>query len=50
MRPWKYREEITMSNAQAAPETKGVTAELLARVDLGPEIEGWQGANFECVW
>jgi hypothetical protein len=29
-----------MSNEQAAPETKGVTAELLATVDLGPEIEG----------
>jgi quercetin dioxygenase-like cupin family protein len=43
MRPWKYREESTMSNEPAAPETKGVTAELLATVDLGPEIEGMAG-------
>jgi quercetin dioxygenase-like cupin family protein len=42
-RPWKYREESTMSNEQAPPETKGVTAELLATVDLGPEIEGMAG-------
>ena len=39
-----------MSNEQAAPETNGVTAELLATVDLGPEIEGMAGANFECEW
>jgi len=26
-----------------APETKGVTVELLATVDLGPEIEGMAG-------
>ena len=32
-----------MSNEEAAPETKGVTAELLATVDLGPEIEGMAG-------
>jgi quercetin dioxygenase-like cupin family protein len=32
-----------MSNEQAAPETKGVTAELLETVDLGPEIEGMTG-------
>jgi quercetin dioxygenase-like cupin family protein len=32
-----------MSNQQAAPETKGVTVELLATVDLGPEIEGMAG-------
>ena len=37
------REESTISNEQAAPETKGVTAELLATVDLGPEIEGMAG-------
>jgi len=35
---------------QAAHETKGITVKLLATVDLGPEIEGMQGANFECVW
>jgi hypothetical protein len=39
-----------MSNEPAAPETEGVTAELPATVDLGPEIEGMAGANFECVW
>ena len=32
-----------MSSEQGAPETRGVTAELLATVDLGPEIEGMQG-------
>jgi len=39
-----------MSDERVAPETKGVTVKLLATVDLGPEIEAWQGANFECVW
>jgi quercetin dioxygenase-like cupin family protein len=43
VRPWKYREESMMRNEQAAPETKGVTAELLATVDLGSEIEGMAG-------
>jgi quercetin dioxygenase-like cupin family protein len=43
VRPWKYREESTMSNEQAAPETKGVAVKLLATVDLGPEIEGMAG-------
>jgi quercetin dioxygenase-like cupin family protein len=32
-----------MSDEQAAAETKGVTAQLLAAVDLGPEIEGMAG-------
>jgi quercetin dioxygenase-like cupin family protein len=32
-----------MSNEQAGPETQGVIAELLATVDLGPEIEGMAG-------
>ena len=32
-----------MSNEPAAPETKGVTVELLGTVDLGPEIEGMAG-------
>ena len=32
-----------MSDEQAAPETTGVTAELLATVDLGAEIEGLTG-------
>lgn len=43
VRSWKYRGVRTMSNEEAAPETKGVTAELLATVDLGPEIEGMAG-------
>jgi quercetin dioxygenase-like cupin family protein len=32
-----------MTDEQAAPETRGVTVELLATVDLGPEIEGMEG-------
>lgn len=32
-----------MDNERAAPETKGVTSELLAALDLGPEIEGMAG-------
>lgn len=32
-----------MGSEQGAPETRGVTTELLATVDLGPEIEGMQG-------
>jgi quercetin dioxygenase-like cupin family protein len=32
-----------MSEEQAAPETKGVTTDLLTTVDLGPEIEGMAG-------
>ena len=40
VRPWKYREESTMRNEELVPETRGVTAKLLATVDLGPEIEG----------
>jgi quercetin dioxygenase-like cupin family protein len=37
------REESTMSDEPAAPETKGVTTEVLATVELGPEIEGMAG-------
>jgi quercetin dioxygenase-like cupin family protein len=37
------REEAEMSNEGAAPVTKGVTVQLLATVDLGPEIEGMAG-------
>ena len=29
-----------MSDAQVGPDTTGVSVELLATVDLGPEIEG----------
>ena len=32
-----------MSDEQAVPETRGVMEELLATVDLGPEIEGMSG-------
>lgn len=32
-----------MSSERAAPATKGVTVQLLATVDLGPEIEGMAG-------
>jgi quercetin dioxygenase-like cupin family protein len=32
-----------MNGEQAAQETRGVTVELLATVDLGPEIEGMEG-------
>ncbi len=32
-----------MKNEQSTPETKGVTVELLAALDLGPEIEGLAG-------
>ncbi|MBS0294073.1 MAG: cupin domain-containing protein [Proteobacteria bacterium] len=32
-----------MSSEPAAPQTQGVTVELLAAVDLGPEIEGMAG-------
>ncbi len=32
-----------MSIEQVAPETKGITVELLETIDLGPEIEGMAG-------
>lgn len=35
-----------MSNEQTAPETKGVTVELLDAMDLGLEIEGMAGRQF----
>jgi len=35
-----------MSTEEAVPETRGVTAELLATVDLGLEIEGMAGRQF----
>jgi len=41
--PWTHREDRTMSDEQAAPETKGVSVELLSTVDLGSEIEGMAG-------
>jgi quercetin dioxygenase-like cupin family protein len=39
----KYRGVSTVSNEQPVPETRGVAAELLATVDLGPEIKGLAG-------
>jgi quercetin dioxygenase-like cupin family protein len=38
-----HEEERAMSNEPVAPETKGVAVELLATLDLGPEIEGMAG-------
>lgn len=35
-----------MSNHEAVPETTGVTAEVLATLDLGAEIEGMAGWQF----
>src|SRR3954453_7855581 len=35
----------TMSDEEAVPQTRGVTAELLATVDLGPEINGMAGGQ-----
>lgn len=32
-----------MSSEQAVPETRGVKVQLLATVDLGPEIDGMDG-------
>jgi len=32
-----------MDGGQVAPESRGVAVELLAAVDLGPEIEGMEG-------
>jgi len=32
-----------MSDEEAAPETRGVTTDVLATVDLGGEIEGMEG-------
>lgn len=38
-------DERTMTN-EVAPATQGVTAKLLATVDLGPEIKGLAGHQF----
>ena len=35
-----------MSDAPVVPEAKGVSVELLATVDLGPEIEGMEGVGW----
>ena len=39
----RHGEDSTMSDEQVAQETRGVTVELLATVDLGPEIPGMAG-------
>jgi quercetin dioxygenase-like cupin family protein len=36
-------EDCAMREELVAPETKGVAVELLAMVDLGPEIQGMEG-------
>ncbi|MBM7472320.1 cupin domain-containing protein [Subtercola frigoramans] len=48
--PWQARwiglprrEDSTMNGESAAPGTRGVAVELLASVDLGPELEGMDG-------
>jgi len=38
-----HGEDRTMSDEQVAPATRGVATELLATVDLGPEIEEMEG-------
>jgi len=38
-----HGEDGTMSDHQAVPATRGVATELLATVDLGPEIQGMEG-------
>jgi quercetin dioxygenase-like cupin family protein len=35
--------ETSMSNPEVVPETKGVSAKLLASLDLGSEIKGMEG-------
>ena len=37
------KKDSTMSDEPVAPEARGVTVELLATVELGPEIEGMEG-------
>jgi hypothetical protein len=39
-----------MSDEQPAPETRGVAVELLATVDLGPEIPAWRDVSCGCGW
>jgi quercetin dioxygenase-like cupin family protein len=38
-----HGEDCTVSDEQVAPATRGVAVELLATVDLGPEIQGMEG-------
>jgi quercetin dioxygenase-like cupin family protein len=39
----RFGEESIVSDEPAAPETRGVAVEVLATVDLGPEIPGMEG-------
>ena len=39
-----------MSNEEVAAETKGVTVQQLATVDLAGEIEGMAGRQLGCGW
>lgn len=41
--PARTKRDEQMSDDQVAPETRGAAVQLLATVDLGPEIEGMQG-------
>jgi quercetin dioxygenase-like cupin family protein len=41
--PGIHRRNTAMATEEEAPETRGVTAEQLVAVDLGPEIEGMAG-------
>jgi hypothetical protein len=38
-----FMEKSTMGNDRIPPETRGITVQPLAAVDLGPEIEGMAG-------
>jgi quercetin dioxygenase-like cupin family protein len=40
-----HTEVSTMSDDEAVPDTRGVTAELLATVDLDPGLEGMAGSQ-----
>lgn len=39
-----------MSDEEVAPETRGVTVQLLGTVDLGHEIEGMAGRELRMRW
>jgi quercetin dioxygenase-like cupin family protein len=42
-RVWLDGADIAMKDQELAPESRGVSVELLASVDLGSEIEGMEG-------
>jgi quercetin dioxygenase-like cupin family protein len=42
-RVWLDAADIAMKDEELAPESRGVSVELLASVDLGSEIEGMEG-------